>query len=101
MVDSIQSPHMAKFRILPGQAQGPAQSTGAGQSADGTKAVDKVMLHSSSLGTLVADLTEKGPPFDAEKVSRIKQAISDNNYPVDRDRLADTLAQDFRAMNGA
>lgn len=101
MVDSIQSSQMAKFRILPGQAQGPAQSTGASQSDGGTKAVDKVTLHSSSLGTLVAELTDKGPPFDLEKVSRIKQAISDNSYPVDRDKLADHLVQDFRAMSGA
>lgn len=101
MVDSVHSSQMHKLRILPGQAQGPAQSTGAGQADGGTKAVDKVTLHSSSLGTLVADLKEKGPPFDLEKVSRIKQAIAENSYPVDRDRLADHLVQDFRAMNGA
>ena len=100
MVDSIQSSQMAKFRVLPGQAQGPAQSTGAAASG-GTKAVDKVTLHSTSLGTMVADLTEKGPPFDAEKVSRIKQAIADNSYPVNRDKLAEHLVQDFRAMSGA
>ena len=98
MVESIPSSQMAKFRVLPGQSQATGQTTGSAQAESGPKAVEKVTLHMSAMTELVADLKGKGPPFDLEKVSRIKQALSENNYPVNRDQLADHLVQDFRAM---
>lgn len=98
MVDSIQSSQMAKLRVLSGQTPAASQPAAAAQLDNGPKAVDKVALNGSSMTTLVAELKEKGPPFDVEKVTRIKEALTMGNYPVNRDQLSDQLFQDFQAM---
>ncbi|MEZ7812710.1 MAG: flagellar biosynthesis anti-sigma factor FlgM [Paracoccaceae bacterium] len=37
----------------------------------------------------------KEPPIDIEAVTRIKTAISEGNYPVDLDQIADHLVESF------
>lgn len=98
MVESIQSSQFAKLRVLSGQTQTASQPATANQADIGPKAVEKVTLHESSITTLVADLKEKGPPFDMEKVSRIKEALAEGSYPIDRGKLADRLFQDLHSM---
>ena len=37
-------------------------------------------------------------PVDADKVSKIKQAISSGRYPLDLDKISDALMQAYREM---
>ena len=46
---------------------------------------------------IVNDLASSAP-VDADKVSKIKQAISSGNYPLDLDKISDALMQAYREM---
>ena len=37
-------------------------------------------------------------PIDADKVAKIKEAISSGKYPLDMDKLSDALMQAYREM---
>ncbi|WP_297773278.1 flagellar biosynthesis anti-sigma factor FlgM [uncultured Roseovarius sp.] len=39
-----------------------------------------------------------GPPFDAARVTRIKQAVAEDQYPVDAQRITDSIFQDYSAL---
>ena len=43
-------------------------------------------------------LADAGPPFDAARVTRIKQAVADGQYPVDAQRITDSIFQDYSAL---
>ena len=38
------------------------------------------------------------PPIDKEKVSRIKNAIASNNYPIDLEKISDALMDAYKEM---
>ena len=46
---------------------------------------------------IVNDLASSAP-VDADKVSKIKQAISSGKYPLDLDKISDALMQAYREM---
>lgn len=41
-----------------------------------------------------------GPPFDPDTVKRIKAEIADGNYPIDVDKIADSLFESYTDMIG-
>tara|TARA_B100000963_G_C22595739_1_gene657742 strand:+ start:38 stop:331 length:294 start_codon:yes stop_codon:yes gene_type:complete len=43
----------------------------------------------------VSDLS-KEPPLDVNKVNAIKKAISDGNYPINLEKVADALLQAYK-----
>ena len=47
---------------------------------------------------LMASNLAKSVPIDADKVSKIKEAISAGNYPLDLDKVSDALMQAYREM---
>ena len=46
---------------------------------------------------LVSKMAESAP-IDADRVAKIKEAISSGNYPLDIDKLSDALMQAYREM---
>ena len=46
---------------------------------------------------LVSEMA-KSAPIDADKVAKIKEAISSGKYPLDLDKLSDALMQAYREM---
>ena len=38
------------------------------------------------------------PPIDKDKVSRIKNAIASNNYPIDLEKISDALMDAYKEM---
>jgi len=48
---------------------------------------------------LAESSAEKGPHFDVERVDRIKQAVAEGRYPIDRQRIADSIFQDYAALS--
>ncbi|MGS4946788.1 flagellar biosynthesis anti-sigma factor FlgM [Meridianimarinicoccus sp. RP-17] len=43
---------------------------------------------------------DAGPPFDLDTVKRIKAEIADGNYPINVDRIADSLFESYHDMIG-
>ena len=69
--------------------------------------LEKVSLIKSGSKDNVVDLNDtkaiasslaKSAPIDADKVSKIKEAISAGNYPLDLDKVSDALMQAYREM---
>lgn len=101
MVDSVQHSNMAKLRLLQGQGDARVQSADAAQSsgrvsssgpAEPTRQTDITMLDRA------AAIADRGPSFDAGKVDQIKQALSEGRYPLDVERLTESLFQDYEAL---
>ena len=96
MVDSISSSNAAKLRI---QAPQPDGTAGApAPSGKPVTAIDEVRLSDTATVKTAARLAEAGPPFDAGRVERIKQAVADGNYPVDSQRITESIFQDYNAL---
>jgi negative regulator of flagellin synthesis FlgM len=55
---------------------------------------DSVKL-SASAQAVPAELKEAGPPMDLEIVKRIKDAISEGKYPIDLEKITESLFQDY------
>ena len=99
MVDSI-NPSLARARIQKTQGDTPAQSSKAAEgstSVNAPAATDSVSL-SAAVAQMPAGVDETSPPFDVEAVKRIKDAISQGNYPVDLDRITDSLFEGYREL---
>ena len=47
---------------------------------------------------IMASNLAKSVPIDADKVYKIKEAISAGNYPLDLDKVSDALMQAYREM---
>lgn len=97
MVDSVNSSSAARLRLLTPQAEATGANNGA-QQGQPVNAVDQVRLSESASVKMAERLTETGPPFDAERVDRIRQAVAEGRYPIDAQRLTDSLFQDYNAL---
>lgn len=98
MVDSVNTANTARLRAQSYQTEGPAKGPQVPSSGQPIGAVDRVALSDTVSVHLSEALAEKGPPFDLEKVARIKQAVADGNYPIDAARITDSIFQDYAAM---
>jgi len=101
MVESVNSSLAARTRLQTSYAD--TAVTKQAQPASNTapiNSVDKVVLSDSVSVQLAESLAQKGPPFDLERVSRIKQAVAEGRYPVDPQRITDSIFQDYSALLG-
>lgn len=60
-------------------------SDGSALREDKLQAIQPVAQHIS----LAAALAQKGPPFDAERIASLKEAIARGNYRIDFGAIAD------------
>jgi negative regulator of flagellin synthesis FlgM len=60
---------------------------------------DSVTL-SAAAQALPAELKEAGPPMDLELVKRIKDAIAEGKYPIDLEKITESLFQDYLELMG-
>ena len=74
-----------------------ANAPAVGRAAAGTessKSDTTSMVDLSNEATLALQKSlSKEPPFNEGKVARIKEAIRDGKYPVDIDKIADSLME--------
>ncbi|MBR9649670.1 flagellar biosynthesis anti-sigma factor FlgM [Thalassovita aquimarina] len=101
MVDPIKiSPNASATRSVssgtPQTKAAPAAPQKAGSVA-GAK-TDAVSL-SATASTLPGEL-KAGPPFDTEAVNRIKNQLAEGKYPVDVDKITDSLFQGYMELAG-
>jgi flagellar biosynthesis anti-sigma factor FlgM len=78
-----------------GQA-GPAPDAGTGAGPQPARAVDSVRL--SDEARQLPPALQGGAPIDREAVDRIKTAIAEGEYPIDRERIAQKLHESFEEM---
>ena len=72
-----------------------------GAKADGGKQVAPPSASSSSTGAIGAEIVEisasgqaaVGAPLDRTKIDQIRTAIRNNAYPIDYDKLADSMIE--------
>lgn len=69
----------------------------AGVSSAAPAAPAEVVLFSAAAQSLPPSLAV-GAPVDAEAVDRIKLAIREGNYPVDLDKITDSLFASYREL---
>lgn len=99
MVDSVQPSNISKLRLMSGPSENTQKASPSKQGGDQPlKAIDGVKLSDTASMKLATELTLKGPPLDVEKVTRIKDAVAQGSYPVDFQRLSETIFQDYSAM---
>ncbi|MFO7771116.1 MAG: flagellar biosynthesis anti-sigma factor FlgM [Roseovarius gahaiensis] len=98
MVDSVNSTNGAKLRLQSVQTGGTTVGKDTAASSGNVKAVDNARLSDQASVQMIKTLAENGPPFDAENVTRIKQALSEGRYPVDSQRITDSIFQDYNAL---
>ncbi|MBQ0751494.1 MAG: flagellar biosynthesis anti-sigma factor FlgM [Roseovarius sp.] len=98
MVDSVNSSHAARPRLMPVSTEGAAGGASGAKAHKPVSSVDSVKLSSSASVGVIEKMVDQGPPFDAARVSRIKDAVANGNYPVDAKRIADSIFQDYSAM---
>lgn len=60
---------------------------------------DSVSL-SAAARALPAGLKEAGPPMDLESVKRIKDAIAEGKYPIDLEKITESLFRDYLELMG-
>lgn len=98
MVDQINSSNGAKLRLQSVQTGGSTVGKNAAAGTGAVKAVDTSRFSDTASVEMIKTLASNGPPFDAENVSRIKQAISEGRYPLDPQRITDSIFQDYSAL---
>ena len=99
MVDPI-STSAARPRIVrPGEDAGlPVQGSAVGVSST---AVPNPKGDSVSLSTAAQALPDElkgGPPMDLTIVAKIKEAIADGKYPIDLEKITDSLFENYMEL---
>ncbi|MBC2834800.1 flagellar biosynthesis anti-sigma factor FlgM [Gemmobacter straminiformis] len=83
--------------MRPGEDLGaPVQGSAGGAAAAGAVAQaagDTLAL--SATATALPEELKGGPPIDLEIVAKIKEAISEGKYPIDLEKITESLFQDF------
>lgn len=59
-------------------------------------ATDSVAL--SAAAQAVPESLKTEPPFDIEAVTRIKEAIAEGRYPIDTDKITESLFESVREL---
>jgi len=98
MVDPINISNPARLRPNPVQPEGSATAHVASPSGQPVESIDQVRLSDTASIKMAERLTEAGPPLDTERVTRLKQAVADGHYPVDAQRITDSIFQDYSAL---
>ena len=70
----------------------PALNEAAVKSLEGASGAGKAK-NSSTISTTASQLASEKPPFDAQKVSDIKQQLASGKYQVDTDALATKMLE--------
>lgn len=104
MVDSVNNQLSARMRqpLSSTDTAGPNKASGgAARTAVGTPvgAVDQVVLSDQVSNLQVQEMVQKGPPFDLERVTRIREAVAEGRYPVDSSAITEALFEDYHALS--
>ena len=76
-------------------AMGSSNSAAAQTSRAATLGAATAMLSLSAAAKALPSELKSGPPIDIESVNRIREAISENRYPVDLKAITESLFQSF------
>lgn len=98
MMEPISTSQARPRLVRPGEDIGlPAKGTGkaATNAPVAVPAAGDSVTLSATAQTLPAELKDAGPPMDLESVKRIKDAIAEGKYPIDLEKITESLFQDY------
>lgn len=100
MVEPISTSSVRPRIARPGEDTGvSAKAAGTSDAKKSAVAVapatgDSISL-SAAAQSMPAELKASGPPMDLEIVKRIKDAIAEGKYPIDLEKITESLFQDY------
>tara|TARA_B100000475_G_C14720910_1_gene197470 strand:- start:166 stop:456 length:291 start_codon:yes stop_codon:yes gene_type:complete len=94
MVDKIAN-HVSNLDVR--SSKNNSKSSKIVESLENAETIDNVSSSIKSSKKVISELASAAP-VDADKVSKIKQAISSGRYPLDLDKISDALMQAYREM---
>ena len=72
---------------------------GAGASVPPTSSSAKVSVEVNSvMGEVLADMRGMPPPVDIQAVTEIRNAIENNDYPIDYEQISEELLKAFEGL---
>lgn len=97
MVESVTGSAAKAYlqKVGPGKPDAPNRA-GTAQGSSPVNATDSVSL--SQAAQQLPESLKTEPPFDIEAVSRIKEAIAEGKYPIDMDRITESLFESYRDL---
>jgi len=69
------------------------RDSGKAKAADKIGQGSAVSAAASSSATPIARMAAEGAPIDLDRVAAIKQAIAQGNYPVDANKIAESMIE--------
>lgn len=104
MVEPINTSQARPRIVRPGEdtavaGGGGPSAAGKANPATASPTGDSVSL-SAAAQSVPAELKEAGPPMDLEIVKRIKDAIAEGKYPIDLEKITESLFQDYLELMG-
>ena len=103
MVDQIKNNISSSTKsVSQTNSSGESKKTLTSSSAKITQKNDQSSKNSTNISKFISKEAIKDmavqPPIDKEKVSRIKNAIANNNYPIDLEKISDALMDAYKEM---
>ncbi|WP_085308483.1 flagellar biosynthesis protein FlgM [Planktotalea arctica] len=99
---SIKMPDVSaapRVNVSPGDSS-QAANLGAAAPVNPVSAADRPAVQvDSAVAQVLAKMQEEPAPIDIEAVTRIQEAISTNDYPLDYSKIVDGLAAAFESLS--
>lgn len=101
MVEPVNTSPVARMRLQATEQSrtsdtGRAGKTGAQVAA--VSATDQVSLSSTESVQVAKELAQADPPFEIDTIKKIKTAIREGRYPIDLDKITESLFQGYQDM---
>lgn len=76
----------------------PVQGSGAGQATASVAVPSGDSVSLSPSATAMPDELKSGPPIDLTLVARIKEAIAEGKYPIDLEKITESLFENYMEL---
>ncbi|MFY0682367.1 MAG: flagellar biosynthesis anti-sigma factor FlgM [Thalassovita sp.] len=102
MVDPIKiSSNASATRAVSSSTSSPVKAqTAAPQKSESVAGAKTDAVSLSATASSMPSELKAGPPFDTEMVNKIKDQLSEGNYPVNVEKITDSLFQGYLELAG-
>ena len=99
MVDPISTSAARPRSVRPGEAAGlPVQGSAAGATTSAAPPAKGDSVSLSVTAQVMPEDLKGGPPMDLTIVAKIKEAIAEGKYPIDLEKITDSLFENYMEL---